>query len=81
MNGSKPEYVDCIVTEGAEIVYVGKNLPSVYINSLSLLYPLILPYLVSARIVDQAPEVKWNRFLNLDLRLRIWMDDVSCLVS
>ena len=30
MNGSKPEYVDCIVTEGAEIVYVGKNLPSVY---------------------------------------------------
>ena len=25
MNGSKPEYVDCIVTEGAEIVYVGKS--------------------------------------------------------
>lgn len=25
MNGSKPEYVDCIVTEGAEIVYVGSR--------------------------------------------------------
>ena len=83
MNNSHPEYVDCIVTEGEAIVYSGEDVIIVIITMIIIITLLtIVATHCSPKCVfcKQAQKKEQMQSLNLDLRLRTWLDNASCPV-